>query len=58
MVQFQHITQSDCYGGELNMTKKRIYLNAFEMNCSGHQSPGLWTHPEDRSINIRIANIG
>ncbi|MBS4208908.1 LLM class flavin-dependent oxidoreductase [Bacillus sp. FJAT-50079] len=31
------------------MGKKRIYLNAFEMNCSGHQSPGLWTHPEDRS---------
>ncbi|MRH41344.1 NtaA/DmoA family FMN-dependent monooxygenase [Aquibacillus halophilus] len=31
------------------MTKKRIYLNAFDMNCSGHQSPGLWTHPEDQS---------
>jgi long-chain alkane monooxygenase len=31
------------------MTKKRIYLNAFEMNCVGHQSPGLWTHPEDQS---------
>ncbi|UFU00779.1 LLM class flavin-dependent oxidoreductase [Radiobacillus kanasensis] len=31
------------------MTKKRIYLNAFDMNCAGHQSPGLWTHPEDRS---------
>lgn len=31
------------------MTKKRIYLNAFEMNCAGHQSPGLWTHPDDRS---------
>ncbi|WP_226037540.1 LLM class flavin-dependent oxidoreductase [Aquibacillus saliphilus] len=31
------------------MTKKRIYLNAFDMNCSGHQSPGLWTHPEDES---------
>ncbi|MBS4205357.1 LLM class flavin-dependent oxidoreductase [Lederbergia citrea] len=31
------------------MGKKRIYLNAFEMNCVGHQSPGLWTHPEDRS---------
>ncbi|MFD1039695.1 LLM class flavin-dependent oxidoreductase [Virgibacillus byunsanensis] len=31
------------------MTRKRIYLNAFDMNCSGHQSPGLWTHPEDQS---------
>jgi long-chain alkane monooxygenase len=31
------------------LKNKRIYLNAFEMNCAGHQSPGLWTHPEDRS---------
>ncbi|WP_144462932.1 LLM class flavin-dependent oxidoreductase [Siminovitchia fortis] len=31
------------------MAKKRIYLNAFEMNCVGHQSPGLWRHPEDQS---------
>lgn len=31
------------------MTKKRMYLNAFEMNCAGHQSPGLWRHPEDES---------
>lgn len=31
------------------MTNKRIVLNAFDMNCAGHQSPGLWTHPEDRS---------
>ncbi|RQN38803.1 LLM class flavin-dependent oxidoreductase [Paraburkholderia tropica] len=28
---------------------KTIRLNAFEMNCVGHQSPGLWTHPRDRS---------
>jgi FMN-dependent oxidoreductase (nitrilotriacetate monooxygenase family) len=28
---------------------KRIYLNAFDMNCAGHQSPGLWAHPEDES---------
>lgn len=26
-----------------------IRLNAFAMNCVGHQSPGLWTHPRDRS---------
>ena len=32
--------------------KKEIRLNAFEMNCVGHQSPGLWTHPRDRSANI------
>ncbi|MEC5425963.1 LLM class flavin-dependent oxidoreductase [Virgibacillus sp. C22-A2] len=31
------------------MAKRRIYLNAFDMNCAGHQSPGLWTHPEDES---------
>jgi len=28
---------------------KQIRLNAFAMNCVGHQSPGLWTHPRDRS---------
>lgn len=26
-----------------------IRLNAFAMNCVAHQSPGLWTHPRDRS---------
>ncbi|MDQ0382367.1 LLM class flavin-dependent oxidoreductase [Amycolatopsis thermophila] len=25
----------------------RIYLNAFHMNCVGHQSAGLWKHPAD-----------
>ncbi len=28
---------------------KEIRLNAFEMNCVAHQSPGLWTHPRDQS---------
>jgi len=28
---------------------KEIRLNAFEMNCVGHQSPGMWAHPRDRS---------
>lgn len=28
-------------------TKKRIYLNAFDMCCVGHQAPGMWTHPKD-----------
>jgi len=31
------------------MEKKRVYLNAFEMNTPGHQSPGLWQHPDDES---------
>ena len=26
-----------------------IRFNAFAMNTVGHQSPGLWTHPRDRS---------
>lgn len=29
--------------------KREIRLNAFDMNCVGHQSPGLWAHPRDRS---------
>jgi long-chain alkane monooxygenase len=29
--------------------KRRIHLNAFAMNCAGHQSAGLWRHPDDRS---------
>lgn len=31
------------------MTKKRIYLNAFEMNTPGHMSAGLWTHADNDS---------
>ena len=30
-----------------------IRLNAFEMNCVGHQAPGLWTHPRDRSSDYK-----
>jgi long-chain alkane monooxygenase len=30
-----------------------IRLNAFDMNCVAHQSPGLWRHPEDRSWDYR-----
>jgi FMN-dependent oxidoreductase (nitrilotriacetate monooxygenase family) len=29
--------------------KKQIRLNAFDMNCVGHLSAGLWTHPRDRA---------
>src|SRR6201997_5191897 len=32
---------------------KHIRLNAFEMNCVAHQSPGLWRHPRDRSRDYR-----
>jgi long-chain alkane monooxygenase len=28
---------------------RQIRLNAFEMNCVAHQSPGLWTHPRDQA---------
>ncbi|WP_423924060.1 LLM class flavin-dependent oxidoreductase [Frigoribacterium sp. 2-23] len=30
---------------------RRIRFNAFDMNCVGHQSPGLWRHPDDRSAD-------
>lgn len=29
--------------------KKRLIVNAFVEMCSGHQSPGLWRHPDDQS---------
>ncbi|KAK3315879.1 putative xenobiotic compound monooxygenase, DszA family [Apodospora peruviana] len=29
--------------------KKQLILNAFVESCSGHQSPGLWRHPDDTS---------
>ncbi|CRK09300.1 hypothetical protein BN1723_009033 [Verticillium longisporum] len=29
--------------------KKQLILNAFVESCSGHQSPGLWRHPDDHS---------
>jgi FMN-dependent oxidoreductase (nitrilotriacetate monooxygenase family) len=32
-----------------NDVKKPIRFNAFQMNTVGHQSPGLWTHPNDQS---------
>ena len=32
---------------------KRIYFNAFHMNCVVHQSPGLWVHPEDQMHRYR-----
>ena len=35
-------------GDEREMARQ-IGFNAFDMNCVGHQSPGLWKHPRDRS---------
>lgn len=32
---------------------RQIHFNAFEMNCVGHQSPGLWAHPRDRSSTYK-----
>jgi alkanesulfonate monooxygenase len=32
---------------------KTIHFNAFEMNCVGHQSPGMWSHPRDRSAQYK-----
>lgn len=29
--------------------KKRMLLNAFDMNCVVHQNPGMWAHPEDQA---------
>ena len=29
---------------------KQMRLNAFLMNAVGHVSPGMWTHPRDRSV--------
>ncbi|KAF2232659.1 Nitrilotriacetate monooxygenase component A/pristinamycin IIA synthase subunit A [Viridothelium virens] len=31
---------------------KQLVLNAFVESCSGHQSPGLWRHPDDRSTSF------
>ncbi|KAK4610367.1 Dimethyl-sulfide monooxygenase [Fulvia fulva] len=35
-----------------NSRKKQLILNAFVESCSGHQSPGLWRHPDDKSANF------
>lgn len=32
--------------------KKSLILNAFVEMCSGHQSPGLWRHPNDHSADF------
>lgn len=30
-----------------------FHLNAFDMTCVAHQSPGLWRHPQDQSWRYR-----
>ncbi|MFS2161845.1 LLM class flavin-dependent oxidoreductase [Pseudomonas sp. Pseusp122] len=35
------------------MAKKKILLNAFNMNCIGHINHGLWTHPQDNSTQYK-----
>jgi len=35
------------------MSAQRIHFNAFDMTCIMHQSPGLWTHPDDRSVDYK-----
>jgi FMN-dependent oxidoreductase (nitrilotriacetate monooxygenase family) len=32
---------------------RQLRLNAFAMNCVGHQSHGLWRHPRDRSADYK-----
>lgn len=32
----------------MNKRNKRIYFNAFHMNCVVHQSPGLWVRDDDK----------
>jgi hypothetical protein len=33
--------------------KKQLILNAFDMSCIGHQSPGQWRKPGDKSPNYK-----
>ncbi|QCR38392.1 N5,N10-methylene tetrahydromethanopterin reductase (plasmid) [Nissabacter sp. SGAir0207] len=34
------------------MMAKPLLLNAFTMNCVGHIYHGMWTHPQDRSVEF------
>ncbi|KPM38150.1 Dimethyl-sulfide monooxygenase [Neonectria ditissima] len=38
---------------ETRQGKKNLIVNAFVMMCSGHQSPGLWRHPDDKSWQFK-----
>ncbi|MCB8875151.1 LLM class flavin-dependent oxidoreductase [Acidisoma silvae] len=36
---------------------KQLRLNAFAMNTPVHQSPGLWRHPRDRSVEFNTIGL-
>ncbi len=36
--------------------RKRIYFNAFHMNCVVHQSPGLWVRDDDHMVDYTDLN--
>ena len=44
--------------------KRRIYFNAFHMNCVVHQSPGLWVRDDDFRLSftygsyVTLTNLG
>ncbi|KAJ5868872.1 hypothetical protein N7534_003425 [Penicillium rubens] len=40
---------SNTQASDATKPRKSLILNAFVEMCSGHQSPGLWRHPEDES---------
>ncbi|EXJ86818.1 hypothetical protein A1O3_03772 [Capronia epimyces CBS 606.96] len=44
------------YGYTSDGKKKRILLNAFDMNGLGHVSPGQWQNPNDKSITKNRLN--
>ena len=35
------------------MKKRRMYFNAFTMNCVVHQSPGLWARDDDHMVDYK-----
>jgi long-chain alkane monooxygenase len=44
-----HRTRVESTVGLLSNMPSRIILNAFDMSCVTHQSPGLWRHPVNRA---------
>jgi len=39
------------------VTKRRMFLNAFSMNCVVHQSPGLWVRADDRMVDYKHLDV-
>lgn len=48
----QQISQIHYLNEAATMAPKKLILNAFVESCSGHQSPGLWAHPDDQSSDF------